>query len=221
MAFQQAYKYASFGNILHYSFGLAKWSSVLFITSSRISDSYFKFLICATFVLLLPKDFLLPLGPNTLTTQESELTKDIRKSPDVAWCFPQVPSQGTINTEASRSAPWEEIRLHWHWPTPSSEVNFLAPEKHWPNKWVALHMKLHQGHQVKWNRLILTAHVERFELSSANWPTQFHQSALRSCLGFQMCVMRSSCCSRKHVSVQAGSSPKSFWCMFQRNQPQP
>ena len=34
--------------------------------------------------------------------------------------FPQVPSWGTTNTAASRSASWEEIHLCWHWPMSSS-----------------------------------------------------------------------------------------------------
>lgn len=40
------------------------------------------------------------------------------------------------------------------------------------------------------------AHVEWFELCSTNRPTQFCQSALRCCSGFQTCLMRSSCCCR-------------------------
>lgn len=44
------------------------------------------------------------------------------------------------------------------------------------------------------------AHVEWIELSSTNRPTQFYQSALRSCSGFQTCIMKSSCCSRTHFS---------------------
>lgn len=50
------------------------------------------------------KDFLFSLDPSALTTQESELTKDIRKNPDIPWLFPQVPSWGTTNTAAIRSA---------------------------------------------------------------------------------------------------------------------
>lgn len=83
MAFQQAYKYASIGNKIHYSFGLAKWSSVLWITSSFTSKSYLKFLICSTFLLLQMKDFILPLDPNASTIYNSELTKDVRKK---HWC---------------------------------------------------------------------------------------------------------------------------------------
>lgn len=163
------------------------------------------------------KYFLLSLDPYALTTQESELTKGIRKNPDILFIVPQVPSwilQHQAQPHGNSFAFIVTDQAH------ASEVNFLAPGKHWPNKRATLHTELHQEPQVKWNRFIMMAHVERFELSSTNWPTHFHQSALPSCAGFQTCVMRSSWCSRKHVSDWAGLSPESFRCIFRRNQPQ-
>lgn len=93
---------------------------LFYLLPAALYQTYFKFLICATFVLPQKKILFCPLIQMLLPPRNQNWPRTSGKTLTYPGIFPQVPSRGTTNTAASRSAPWEEIHIRWHRPTSSS-----------------------------------------------------------------------------------------------------